>query len=381
MAIDELLNGSKAQIGAPADTCDVKSRRRAPLMRKLSMRIDSTNTASWPMLLSRPFVDPNDPGLRHLTKDERAAIRVKQAVISQRPIASHKRHSVTFTATGPVRPAPQPTGAVAAVDIGWRRLTDGLRVATIVRNTGKPPDYIICPERIISRLEYVETLRSRRDEARNAILARVCAIDWTAAPEMLAEIGLRLRMRPASSFGRLAVLALTWRKYPDWRPDDFAAVEQWRRRDKSCWEEEANLRDKAIAARDDHYRKEAVRILDGVTTLILEDFDIAAAARLEDKSGDETTQVAAMRRYRTIAAPGELRRWLIIQAQKRGVVIHTHEGVSNDPHAVCGTKHAVPDKTALRRYCPHCGGYYDVDINACEVMLAVYEGSEPLAAE
>jgi hypothetical protein len=74
---------------------------------------------------------------------------------------------------------------------------------------------------------------------------------------------------------------------------------------------------------------------------------------------------------------------LIIQANKRGVVIHTHVGASNNPHAKCGTRHAVADPTALRRYCPGCSTYYDVDVNACEVMLDAYHKStsDPIAAE
>jgi hypothetical protein len=214
---------------------------------------------------------------------------------------------VTFTLTGPDIPVPRPIGPVASVDLGWRRLTagEGVRVATVVTDAGDT-DYIICPERVLSRLEHCERIRAFRDDGRNAILEHLCSIDWKQAPEPLVEIGLSLQLRPASSFGRLARLARIWRDYSDWRPLDFRAAENWRRWDKLRWEEEANLRDKALAHRDDCYRKEAARIASKVSTLILEDFNIAAAARLETPTGEETTQVAAMRRYRTIAAPGEL---------------------------------------------------------------------------
>src|SRR5262249_29370867 len=61
-------------------------------------------------------------------------------------------------------------------------------------------------------------------------------------------------------------------------------------------------------------------------------------------------------------------RWIIIQAEKRGVPIHNYEGASNTPHHVCGTSHAVREP-ASRRYCPRCATYYDVDENACRNML------------
>jgi transposase len=76
-----------------------------------------------------------------------------------------------------------------------------------------------------------------------------------------------------------------------------------------------------------------------------------------------------MRRYRTLAAPGDLRRWIVIQAEKLGVPIHYHQDASNNSHELCGTAHGVDNHTAARRYCPHCSTYYDVDENACRNML------------
>src|SRR5262249_9798268 len=156
---------------------------------------------------------------------------------------------------------------------------------------------------------------------------------------------------------------ILWRDY-DWGREERARCEEWRRTDKRMWEEEANLRDKALYRRTDTYRKSAKAVAERAGVIILKPFDIAEVARKESKAGDETDQVKPRRRYQNLAAPGDLRRWIIIQAEKRGVPIHHHEGPINTAHNVCGTSRAVREP-ASRRYCPRCAIYYDADENAC----------------
>lgn len=364
----DLLSCAKGQVSAQPEPNDITSRKRAPMMHDLVMRVDSEAGGSWAMLMSRPF--PDDA-------------KIKQVQLVRRRVASHYRESVVMTATGNVE-IPKAVGDVVAVDLGWRRLTNGIRVATFVYEDGQV-DHIICPERVISMLQHCDDIRSRRDEMRLAILARIARIQndtgfygFRNGPTELAALASGIRQTPPAAFGRIARLAWAWKEYPDWRSGDFDAINEWRRKDKRLWEEEANLRDHALAVRLDHYRKEATRVLNNVGTLVLEKFDIAKIALKETPSGDETEQVQAMRHYRMIAAPGLLRQWLIIQANKRGIEIPPgHEGESNNPHADCGTRHAVPDEKALRRYCPRCGSYYDVDENACRVMLKAYLEHDP----
>jgi hypothetical protein len=64
--------------------------------------------------------------------------------------------------------------------------------------------------------------------------------------------------------------------------------------------------------------------------------------------------------------------------------VHQHKAISNRPHSVCGTKAEWDDPTALRQRCPGCGQYYDVDVNAAEIMLGAWHANNsprPQAAE
>lgn len=322
---------------------------------------DYRKNVRFPMQLSRPI--PDD-------------VNIKDVVVTRRKVGSHWRHAAVFLTTREVAELPPPDGPVVAIDLGWRRMTEGLRVATILGDGGEP-SYVICPQRTLDDIERCEAYRRRRDELRNAILAYLTTIDWNEAPPELAELGKALRTTPASAFGRIARLALAWRDHRDW--GDFARIEEWRRVDKRLWDTEANLRDKALYRRLDGYRKAAKAICEHAGVIILEKFNIADVAIKETKDGEETDQVRAMRRYRTIAAPSEFRKWILIQAEKRGIPIPRHQGVSNNPHHRCGVTHRMVDPTALRQYCPGCGEYYDIDVNACRNMLAAYHasGAEP----
>ena len=314
---------------------------------------------TWPMRMSRPI--PDDA-------------QIKEVVVTRKKIASHYRHAVIFTATREgVEPLPPSNGPSIAIDLGWRRLTEGLRVGTVLAEGDNQPNYVICPEKTLTDIERCESLRKRRDELRNAVLLWLTDVDWDNAPDPLRDLGKSLRLSPASAAGRIARLAILWRDY-DWQSEERARCEEWRRADKRMWEEEANLRDKALYRRTDTYRKAAKAIAERAGVIILKEFNIAETARKETKSGDETDQVKAMRRYRTLAAPGDLRRWIVVQAEKRGVPIHYHEGPSNIPHHVCGTAHTLHGP-ASRHYCPRCSTYYDVDENACRNMLRQFIAS------
>lgn len=354
MTVDDLFKGRHPQVqvltARNGNTLSATVYARGRAERK---------NVTWPMRISRPI--PDDA-------------KIKEVVVKRKKIASHYRHSVVFTATREeVEPLPAPDGPVIAIDLGWRRLTEGLRVGTVLAECDSQPNYVICPEKSLMEIERCETLRSRRDELRNAILLWLTDLDWEDAPDPLRDLGKRLRVSPASAASHIARLAILWRDY-DWAPEERTRCEEWRRTDKRMWEEEANLRDKALYRRTDTYRKAAKAIAAEAGVIILKDFDIAEAARRATKAGDETDQVKAMRRYRTLAAPGDLRRWIIIQAEKRGVPIHYHKGASNAPHHVCGTTQSVRVPT-LRRYCPRCATYYDADENTCRNMVRQFIAS------
>jgi transposase len=354
MTVDDLFEGRHPQVQV------ITERNGTTLSATIYARGRAERkNVTWPMWMSNPI--PDDA-------------KIKQVVVTRKKIASHYRHAVVFTTTrDEVEPLPPPNGPCIAIDLGWRRLTEGLRVGTVLAEGDNQPTYVICPEKTLTDIERCESLRKRRDELRNAVLLWLTNLDWNDSPAALRDLGMSLRLSPASPARRVATLAMLWRDY-GWRPKERTRCEEWRRADKRMWEEEANLRDKAVYRRTDTYRKAAKEIAERAGVIILRNFDIAEVARKETKAGDETSQARTMRRYRTLAAPGDLRRWVIIQAEKRGVPIRYDEGTSNNLHHLCGI--AYDASAASRRYCSRCDAYYDVDENACRNMLQRYVTSD-----
>jgi transposase len=179
-------------------------------------------------------------------------------------------------------------------------------------------------------------------------------------------IAERLRGAKKLRAGSVAALAIAWREHPDWHPEELAELEAWRRRDKAVWLRQENFRAKLLGRRKDYYQRMAREIVDHAGSIRMEEFDLAEAARI-----DETNPLwPAARRYRQIAAPSEFRLWLRQRAEKLGVPIDLHSGVSTWLCHVCGHRVQPAKPQELRQQCPSCLSYWDQDANATAVTLA-----------
>lgn len=276
------------------------------------------------------------------------------------------------------KPAPA-TGDVIAIDLGWRKQDDGLRVATIMRKGNSPPEFVMLPRVLVDRLERSDRIKGHRDELLNALDPRalVGRILRDDSPPEVAAHAEKLKQAPKISAARLATTAREWRAYKDFQPDDFAAIEAWRIRDKHLWCFEANGRDQAQRWRLDHYRNEARKIVDSASVIILEKFDLSQAARVKDV---DNPLWQAARHQRVLAALHILRTWIVQYAKKRGTHIHWHEGVSTWQCSACGHRINPRAPELLRQQCPHCSAHvFDQDVEACRNMLAAWDARAAVA--
>jgi transposase len=177
-----------------------------------------------------------------------------------------------------------------------------------------------------------------------------------------------------------ARLVLTWRDLAAWRPEDFAAADEWRRHDKRIWERITHRSNRAQGERLDLYRKAAKHIVDGAGIVILEDFRLDRIARTTDDSLPKNV-TATVQRNRAIAGISVLRRWIEIEAAKLGAQIQLHRGVSTWLCSACGHRLEPKDPSRLHQRCPHCSLAFDQHLEACRYMLAPSKASAVLAAE
>lgn len=341
--------------------------QRTNLTATVFVRSGERRTVTWPLVMHRPI--PDD-------------CLIKEVVVTRRKLGPSWRWQVTFTCTRSVDAQcdRKSRGRVVAVDVGWRRIPEGIRVATVVQNDGTPARFVTLPSDIVDGFALVETLQSRRDIMRNDIIAWLKSLKWSAAPEPLATQLLALQTETSVSAARVASLAIIWRDYQGWAPEEYHRLEKWRLGDKRLWLWELNQREKLIARRNDLYRRLASDIVKNADTIILNRLEIAKMSRLLSPRGQENPLPAAARRYRTIVAPSYFMKWVEIQAKKKGITIAVHDTVNWACHA-CGviTKPLKPDD--LLQTCVHCGATWDQDLNACHVMLNTFNRDKGIEAK
>jgi hypothetical protein len=309
------------------------------------------------------------------------------AQVARRKIASHYRYSVSLTVRLPDNDTPRVNGVsltvrlpdndtprvngrAAAVDLGWRKIGDGLRVAAWIGGDGDSGELRL-PAEVVGEFDRVERIRSERDREFNHAKSRL--LDWSNnhdVPDWLAEATKTLPQW--RSCNRLAAVVIRWRdaRFPG-DEDIFADLEDWRRHDKHHWEFEANLRDQLCARRREMYRVFAAMLARRYGRVVVEDMDLREMVRLPQPGEDEGLHAAA-RRYRVIAAPGELRQCVKLAVLSRnGDYVEAPAAMTTRTHFRCGEDNKTADFAAeVAVTCPVCSLRYDQDFNACHNLLA-----------
>jgi len=195
-------------------------------------------------------------------------------------------------------------------------------------------------------------------------------VDWLAKwlagrdlPDWLIE---RTRtLRQWRSAARLASVVIHWRENRfAGDKDGFAAVEAWRKKDKHLYEWEANQRRKAVAWRDDLYRRVAADLSRRYKTAIVEDCNWRDVGRKPDVGENNDSGAAA--RQRTIAAPGRLKQLLV---ERFAETVKAEAAYTTQRCHACGELAHVETRTSVWVTCQQCGAAWDQDDNACRNML------------
>ena len=323
--------------------------------------------------------------------DRRAPVWAEVPVVLHRPLPTNatikwvylvRRHVATQTewrlqfvvtqAEGFGKADAAATGTVA-VDVGWRRLAAGLRVAYWVGDDGAEGQLVL-PEAILTRLQKVEALQSVRDTHFNTM--RGVLVDWLHAHRPPAWLQERTPGLPAwRSPTRLAALAVHWRDHR-FAGDQtiYRALEAWRVQDKHLYEWQAHQRQRTLRWRDELYRRFAAGLRRRYRTGVIEDTDWR---QLQHRPAPEATAPAGgVRHYQRLGAPGRL---LAYVRESLTEVVEVDATDSTQRCSTCSQRMHF-DAANLMALCPHCGARHDQDQNACKNLLRVAAGGGILAA-
>lgn len=294
---------------------------------------------------------------------------VKWVRVVARRVATKLKYSVQFVVEGQgLNPLLSPVKKTIAIDVGWRKRDNGVRVAAWCDSAGQHGE-LLMPEQLFARWEKAESLQGIRDRMFNDVVAEVRAHRETA-PEWFREETQGSGAWPEwRAMNRLARLVWKWRK--EHLPGDqafCARLESWRAQDKHLYEWQANQRLSVLRARRDIYRC-AAKWIAGYERVVFEKLDLRDFAELPGDGEEEPRAVRAARPRRFKVALSEL-----FACVKDAVTRANGEWIAVDPawttqHCSACNKREEFDAVELHHHCSHCGETWDQDLNAAKNLL------------
>jgi hypothetical protein len=305
-------------------------------------------TVTWPMFMHRPIP---------------AESIIKRVVVHRRRAGLSWRWNVVFTCAESLAQPEGRTGRTVAVNLGWRRFSDEIRVATTIDNVSLQPRFVVIPGEMISGFALVERLQARRSTMRRNILRLLKSIDWSHAPATLEECARPVVTDANVRSSLIARLAVEWRSYQDWQPEFYSAVEEWRVNDRKVLLWEYNQREKLLNRRNDLFRCAVRDLFASAGTILVNHIDLGKIAQ-------NKTYVLPLgsQRYRIISAPSILRSYIREYSERNGLTLVDATASTWECHK-CGNVNKPFQARVLHQVCSHCTTRWDQDVNACLVML------------
>lgn len=368
LTAERLVNAASAQLALhrPPDTAfdptaSRGARRQAARQAALTITVFSSReggrrTVTFPMVMHR---------------DLPADALIKQVVVKRTRQGLDWQWHAIFTVVDDQASARHrhPTRR-AGIDLGWRLVPGGLRVATIAASDRSRAQTLVLPKAILDGFAYCERLQAELDAALNELLPSITGLPLGTDDLELTARFEQIRKAPRIGAAKLAYFALILRDWPDGNPEIKDRLEAWRSADKRKRQEMLHLRAKLRARRNELYRTSAAALASAYGVIAVEDVNWADAARLETYAGERNVLPLPARHYRVLANIAALKDWLAKQADKRGgIIVRGAGGTTSTCHACGHENHPVQPEAIIWR-CEGCGETWDQDENAAFNILS-----------
>ncbi len=374
MSIEDAFGGADTRLRIDdlpnRDTIDKVPRSKRMTTLHLRIGSDAERRPVWvsvPLIYHRPL--PPDAQIK------RAYVTCK--IVGKRPV--WEAGFVLARESGWSKPDLADSGTVG-IDVGWRLIDKGLRVAYFAGDDGQFGQ-VVLPYEWIETWKRIENRQSARDSAFNAARDRLA--HWVderlraaekdatlSPPEWLIERlkdrdGTRMTLRQWRSANRL------WSVVAHWRDNRFAGdseIYDWM---LSWWREERREHDgiegqrrHQIQHRDEQYRQVAVWLRRRYRTACVESCNWAKMQR--NAEAEEEADDGALKHHMRRAAVGKLLE--LIREHVAQVVGVPAKDTTRKCHA-CGHVGGI-DTEFIEVECPECGVLIDQDKRAALNLLA-----------
>ncbi|WP_336492041.1 hypothetical protein [Methylobacterium nigriterrae] len=359
----DLLSGKNSQVKVgivPAEAWTHVSRGERRRLQRTHLRVTVwvregvRRYVTWPMIMHRPI--PND-------------CLVKEVVVTRRKVAGRWNWTAVFICTRARKHHEADIGAkkTAAVDIGWRLVPEGIRVATILRSDGASK-FIHLPRDFIEGFAFADELREKLFNHRRKMLNFLKSLDLKDAPSSLAIHIEAATRSPATLASRSAHLLQAWRE-SSWRPEASEQLSSWRRDDRKLYLWEANHRKKLIGRRTNYYQIISRDIAQYASQILLNRLPIGELVKKNSREISQNYYPRAAGWYRTIAAPSDLVHWIVHQCAKARTQIRHIVSNGPAPCPSCGSLSRLSRGDVLHQVCADCNRSWDQDLATCEAMV------------
>jgi hypothetical protein len=327
-------------------TSPLRSERRKLARSKVRIRVGSQGRQPvWlelPVVLHRPL--PADSTIR------------SASVICER-VGCRERWRLLVTVAQPERAARQ--GPAVAVDLGWRLLPEGLRVAYWEDERGDHGQLLLEPA-VLWQFSKLNDLKSIQDQHLCAVLDTLGT--WSKTSRLPDEIDLS-HVGEWRKAWRLLRLYRAWRECRvEGDAAAFAALTAWKERHDHLHEWEAHLRDQVIRHRKEVYRRFVASLLRTHGRVFLEDLQLRAMAR-RDQPEEETRNYSGS--MRVVAAVSVLARMF----QEHGDCVRVSARHTTRQCSWCGHEKEWDAAENIMHRCGGCGSLFDQDRNAARNIL------------
>lgn len=347
-----------APLAADAWTHDRRGERRrlqrTHLQATVWVREGVRRYVTWPMIMHRPI--PSD-------------CLVKEVVVTRHRSAGRWVWAAIFFCTRVRAPREESSGGVrtAAIDLGWRSMPDGIRVATILRNDGAS-EFVHLPRKFVDDFSHADELRTRLQDHRRKGLDLLRSIDLRDAPASLAVQIESAAHAPATLAGSSSDLLRAWRE-SSWRPDMHDRLSTWRSEERRLYLWEANLRKKIIGRRTHFYQTAARDIAIFADEILLNKLALDEMIMSASREVRKNFYPRAANWYRLLAAPSELTHWIAHQCAKFETRFQSVAYKGPPPCPSCGSNSRSTRADVLHQTCGQCGTTWDQDLATCEAMI------------
>jgi hypothetical protein len=392
LELDKFLANESTQVQLTGTPITEGSNTKRGTGQSLRLRIGSEGRApiwaDFPVRFHRPF--PVGTVIKRVTVRRRLG-----GALGSDPTRGRREYwTAEFSLEIPT-PEKRCGSGVVAVDLGWRRIDDELRVCAFASEDGRDIGELRLSGRQITVFDKTASLRQLRDLMLSNILG-IITHSRDSMPEWFRDETASAHLwRSQGKVHRLYYLWANRQKAGviDGDNDLFAWLKYWVRRDRHLWDWENGSRRRSLHRRRKVYEDFAARLAEKYDVLVLEDFDLRTFAKRPDKDAPiiddlgrrETQQAEKARAWRHLAATSELRHVLVNAFLTRGGgVVEYKNGAkwkigvpAQNTTRTCNNCGLVSDRdfAASVDWTCECGTSLDQDINAsnnlCERFRAL----------